>query len=148
MEKINICRLKKKEDILEVFSFFTNRFVSLSRGKDYCEALAKKYEENAEFLVLYCEGKLAAFASFYCNDAVNKTAYLSLIAVLERFEGNGFGEMMLDKVISVSREKGMQTISLEVRKSNIGAVSLYHKKGFVTQKQKDERMLIMSKDLL
>ena len=147
MEKITIQSMRKKEDILNVFSFFEHRFVSLSRGKEYCEALAKKYEENARLLVLNCDGEFAAFAAFYCNDTKNKTAFLSLIGVREQFEGNGFGGILLDNVISVSREKGMRTLNLEVRKNNEGAISLYQQKGFEILKQKDEKMLVMSKDL-
>lgn len=147
MPQTVIRRLNKKKDILEVFSVFKNRFFSLQKGEEYCEALARKYEENAEFLTLYYDEKLAAFVAFYCNDEKNKTAYLSLIAVLERYEGRGFGGVMLDKAIEISRENGMKKILLEVREANERAVSMYQKKGFQPAKSKYGYMLVMSRDL-
>ena len=140
-------RLYKKNEFLEVFALFTQRFLSLRKGETYCEALAQKYEDNAQFFALYSDGETAAFAAFYCNDKTNKTAYLSLIGVLERFEGNGFGGILLDKVIEVSRSNGMEKLALEVRKSNERAISMYQKRDFIIKKQKDKNMLIMSRDL-
>lgn len=147
MEQISIKRLKNKEDILKVFPFFKHRFLSLSKGEEYCDALAKKYEENAEFYTLYSDGNFAAFVAFYCNDTISKNAFLSLIGVLEQYEGNGFGQLMLDKAVSVSRKNGMRRMALEVRKDNERAISLYKKNGFAVQKPKDETLIIMSRNL-
>lgn len=147
MSQVIIKRLNKRKDILYVFSLFSDRFLSLQRGEDFCEALARKYEDNAEFFALYYDGEPAAFSAFYCNDNTNNTAFISLIGVLQRFEGNGFGGIMLDKAIEISREHGMKTMTLEVKKSNERAVSMYRKKGFEITGQKDDIMLIMSKSI-
>jgi len=50
--------------------------------------------------------------------------------VIEEYQGNGFGTMMLEFVINLVSSVGVPTISLEVRESNTKAISLYEKNGF------------------
>lgn len=50
--------------------------------------------------------------------------------VIEEYQGNGFGTMMLEFVINLVSSVGVPTISLEVRESNAKAISLYEKNGF------------------
>ena len=50
--------------------------------------------------------------------------------VLEEYQGNGFGSMMLDFVINLVKSVNVPNISLEVRKSNEKAIKLYEKYGF------------------
>lgn len=51
--------------------------------------------------------------------------------VLEEYQGNGFGKMMLEFVIELISSVGVPSISLEVRPSNEKAVKLYEKYGFI-----------------
>ena len=50
--------------------------------------------------------------------------------VCEEYQGNGFGQMMLDFVIELVSSVGVPSISLEVRESNTKAIALYEKNGF------------------
>jgi glycosyltransferase involved in cell wall biosynthesis/GNAT superfamily N-acetyltransferase len=53
------------------------------------------------------------------------------IAVAEDAQGKGYGSMMMDKLISSAREKGLREIFLTVDNGNRIAIKLYKKKGFV-----------------
>ena len=55
--------------------------------------------------------------------------YITNIAVRESARRCDIGKMMLEKLIDICREK-CTFITLEVRKSNIPAISLYEKLGF------------------
>ena len=57
-------------------------------------------------------------------------AHITNIAILPEFRGQKLGEALLNKMIERSREKGIERMTLEVRKSNTVAQSLYKKLGF------------------
>jgi [ribosomal protein S18]-alanine N-acetyltransferase len=57
-------------------------------------------------------------------------AHLLNISVRRDLHGKGIGRMQLDKVVAVAREKGMQSILLEVRPSNQRALAVYLHYGF------------------
>ena len=58
-----------------------------------------------------------------CADITN-------IAVDPEYRREGLGGKMLELLANVSRDRGMESITLEVRASNIPAISLYEKYGF------------------
>lgn|SRR5574344_1147070 len=53
------------------------------------------------------------------------------IAVLPKYRNKGFAQLLLDDAINNLINKKVSTITLEVRESNIPAISLYLKNGFV-----------------
>jgi ribosomal-protein-alanine N-acetyltransferase len=57
-------------------------------------------------------------------------AHLLNIAVRRDLQGQGMGRMLLDHAVGLAREKGMQSILLEVRPSNDRAVVVYEHYGF------------------
>lgn len=58
-------------------------------------------------------------------------AHLLNISVRGDLHGRGIGRLLLDKVAQMAREKGMASILLEVRPSNVRAIMLYERFGFV-----------------
>ena len=57
-------------------------------------------------------------------------AHLLNISVRRDLHGKGIGRLQLDKVVEVAREKGMQSVLLEVRPSNQRALAVYLRYGF------------------
>lgn len=57
-------------------------------------------------------------------------AHLLNISVRRDLHGKGIGRMQLDKIIEVAKEKGMTSILLEVRPSNLRALAVYKQYGF------------------
>ncbi len=53
------------------------------------------------------------------------------IAVAPEHRGSGVGRMLVDQAIVVAREKGAERLVLEVRRSNVSAIKLYERFGFV-----------------
>jgi [ribosomal protein S18]-alanine N-acetyltransferase len=58
-------------------------------------------------------------------------AHLLNISVRRDLHGKGLGRLQLDKVVEIAREKGMQSVLLEVRPSNQRALAVYLRYGFV-----------------
>lgn len=57
-------------------------------------------------------------------------AHLLNISVRGDLHGRGIGRLLLGKVAQMAREKGMVSILLEVRPSNVRAIRLYERFGF------------------
>ena len=57
-------------------------------------------------------------------------AHILNISVDPSEQGQGIGRKMLENLIEVARSKRAETVFLEVRPSNIGALALYQKLGF------------------
>lgn len=57
-------------------------------------------------------------------------AHISTIAVASEWRRRGIGELLLVAMIDAAAEIGAQTVTLEVRVSNLGAQALYRKYGF------------------
>lgn len=80
--------------------------------------------------------------------------YVTNVAVLPQYRRNGFGQTLLEHVIK-DCQNALEFISLEVRVSNVGAISLYKKLGFseVGLRKRfythpDEDALIMTKTFI
>ncbi len=58
-------------------------------------------------------------------------AQLMNIAVDRRMRGNGCGRMLMEHMAGAARERGCTLMTLEVRRSNEAAISLYKGLGFV-----------------
>ncbi len=59
-------------------------------------------------------------------------AHITNIAVLQRYQNQGLGKKLLQQAELFAESKGCLTLSLEVKKSNQGAISLYERYGFFT----------------
>ena len=51
--------------------------------------------------------------------------------VLDAFRKKGIGKKLVLEVLSMATKKGLEKVFLEVRKSNIPAISLYQSQGFI-----------------
>lgn len=68
--------------------------------------------------------------AFYMNDYVSRTAYITQVAVNPLYQGRGIGKLLLSRFLSISKEAGMTTAKLEVKKRNERAKQLYRTFGF------------------
>ncbi|MGI6768031.1 MAG: ribosomal protein S18-alanine N-acetyltransferase [Bacilli bacterium] len=73
-------------------------------------------EEVGGYLGLWITGENAEIINFY---------------IAKKYQGQGFGSMLLDFTINLCKLSKVKHISLEVRKNNLPAIKLYEKFGFV-----------------
>ena len=90
-----------------------------------------EYEINSNTVanpyVLYVDDELIGYYSLW--EMFDNTS-IATIAVKESYRNKGIGALLLAKIIDQSAEKGFTSIDLEVRKSNVAAITLYKKFGF------------------
>ncbi len=81
----------------------------------------------AVYIMIECNLEVAGYCGVWL---VMDEAHITNIALLPQFRGRKLGETLLRKVMSLAKEAGALTMTLEVRVSNKSAKSLYKKLGF------------------
>ena len=96
--------------------------------QNWSDESIKKDIERHDYYVAMEDGKAKGYA---CVWTMPPEAELEDICVSPDARRRGLGQMIMDYIISESKKNGVDMICLEVRKSNLGAISLYEKNGFV-----------------
>lgn len=102
--------------------------------------------EGSHFLVAVNDfGQVLGYAGakFVCDEG-----YITNVAVFSQHRGNGIAKALLGSLIQAGRENRLKFISLEVRKSNTAAISLYEKLGFAEAGQRKGFYLNPKEDAL
>ena len=60
----------------------------------------------------------------------NKRAYLFAFRIHKDFQGRGYGQLLMNKVISILEEKGYSEFTIGVENDNETAIHIYSKLGF------------------
>ena len=82
----------------------------------------------SDFFGAFSEGKLAGYIG---GRTIAGETEIFNVAVLPEFRRKGIAKALIEKVIKTVKEKETAVIFLEVRASNLGAIMLYEKCGFV-----------------
>ena len=91
-------------------------------------ALMQELENsNSHFLSAVENGEVCGYIGVQeiCGEA-----YITNVAVFEKQRGRGIGRALLKKACEGANERECEFITLEVRKSNKNAISLYLSEGF------------------
>ena len=107
-------------------------FIAETEKENFSEPWSEKSilessQRNTVFFVAERDDRPVGYAGLYhCLDE----GYITSIAVTDDHRKTGVASKLIDRLISFARENGLNFISLEVRKSNESAISLYKKFGF------------------
>ena len=88
------------------------------------EELANQF---SRFFVALCDGQIAGYIG--AHNVVGEV-YITNVAVFPQFRRQGIAEALIKKLMDISQTEKAEFITLEVRKSNMGAINLYTKMGF------------------
>lgn len=144
--RLTFVEMTQENEIAEILNNFSSCLTSLRKGEDFQKKIAKKFALNANFKVALCDGEIAGFIAFYANNSVDKIAYISMIAVKEKYRKQGFGLLLLQECEKNAKVSAMKTINLEVLLENTAAIEFYKRNGFIC-KEKRATALLMSKDI-
>lgn len=106
--------------------------------------------EYSEYVVLVQDGLVVGYGGF--RQALDQ-ADITNIAIRKGFRNSGLGTHIINSLFDKAKKRGINTITLEVRKSNLSAIALYEKTGFINMGirpgfyQDGEDAFIMSKKL-
>lgn len=82
---------------------------------------------NSTYSILLCE-KIPI--GYYSYIHIFDEAHILNVAILPEFQGKGYGNVLMEFLMSESLREGLENVTLEVRKSNERAIKLYEKFGF------------------
>ncbi len=81
----------------------------------------------ARFFVAFCGEKIAGYIG---SHNILGEVYISNVAVFPAFRRNGVGRALVEFLVDQMKTGNAEFVTLEVRKSNLNAISLYEKCGF------------------
>ena len=87
--------------------------------------------EGNLFLIGFWDGVYVGNCSFMGMSMQRNKHRVSMgIALQQKYSGNGIGTKMVETLLSVAKEKGIEQMELEVVTTNERAIGLYKKMGF------------------
>lgn len=92
---------------------------------------AEKIASSAKRFEAWSDGCLVGLVAMYCNDFVQRCAYITSVSLLPAWFGRGVASCLLKQSIVCARESGVLRVSLAVAASNEAAITLYTRQGFV-----------------
>lgn len=87
-------------------------------------------DSKACYVVAEEDGKPVGYCGAY---TILDEADINQVAVDENYRKRGIATAMLQELLQKLQRKGIRAVTLEVRKSNQAAISLYEGLGFVTE---------------
>lgn len=107
----------------------------------------EKLYHNAITIGIYDDNRIVGFASFYCNDIENKTAYLTQIAVKKEYSSKGYGTSLIEASEKIAKENEMEKYRLEVYDENLIGINFYKRNGFEFEKRCTDKSIYMIKNI-
>ncbi|PKN88764.1 MAG: ribosomal-protein-alanine N-acetyltransferase [Deltaproteobacteria bacterium HGW-Deltaproteobacteria-1] len=123
--------LMKKEDLQEILAIerlsfptpWTEGMFLDELRTEHAQCLVVKIEMNGETMI-------AAYIIFWF---VADEVHLHNLAVRSEFRRQGLAYSMMNLMNGIAEQAGIKRQTLEVRESNVGAINLYRKCGFVVK---------------
>lgn len=91
---------------------------------------ASKIAGRAQRFEVWVNCELVGLVAAYCNDLERRTAFITSVSVLPKWQGQGIASRLMEICVGHVRSLGFKRIELEVEGSNAAAVTLYMKHGF------------------
>ncbi|MBE9207241.1 ribosomal protein S18-alanine N-acetyltransferase [Nostoc sp. LEGE 06077] len=87
---------------------------------------------NSELLGLFSPLSSIKLLGMGCFWSIVDEAHITILAIHPQYHRQGLGQALLYALLKTSGDRGLERATLEVRASNLAAISLYQKFGFKT----------------
>jgi [ribosomal protein S18]-alanine N-acetyltransferase len=87
---------------------------------------------NSDLLGLFLPLSPARLLGIGCFWSILEEAHITLVAVNPQYHRQGLGQILVYSLLVTAVQRGLERATLEVRASNLTAISLYQKFGFKT----------------
>lgn len=87
---------------------------------------------NSDLLGLFSPGSALRLLGIGCFWSILEEAHITILAVHPDYHRQGLGQVLLYFLLKTACDRGLERATLEVRDSNLAAISLYQKFGFKT----------------
>lgn len=114
--------------------------------KNWLKSLNEEKPKNIAFLI-EVDGKFVGLAYFLKIDYQTKQTDWGMYICNQDLRGRGIGATIIQKSTEFAKKSGFINIKLEVLNTNLGAIKLYEKSGFIFTKEKDKNIRCYEKML-
>ncbi|MBE9008197.1 ribosomal protein S18-alanine N-acetyltransferase [Fortiea sp. LEGE XX443] len=87
---------------------------------------------NSELLGLFSPLSTIKLLGMGCFWSILDEAHITILAIHPQYHRQGLGQALLYALLKTACDRGLERATLEVRASNLAAISLYQKFGFKT----------------
>ena len=119
-----------------------------SNEKSWNAALENK--EVARPFAIYSDGKMVGFTMFAFDEEYEDPFdryWLWRLMIDESLQGKGYGTAALQTIIQYFRDNGANNIRLSTKETNINALSMYRKAGFIETGEMNDEEIVLKLDL-
>ncbi len=116
----NMC----EEDLSKVYEIECNIFPDPWSESDFRKSIA---DPNNIYLVVEEQDEIVAYCGLW---GVIGEGQINNVAVIKSCRGRGIARNMLTDMLEQGRVQGLESFTLEVRVSNLSAITLYQSLGF------------------
>ncbi len=109
----------------------------VSRKEDF-----KAYVDSGLSLVAYVENNIVGFLFAYENSPFKDSIYVNHIAIDPEFQGQGIGQLLYEKLISIAKQKKVEKIEALINTDNPNSMKLHKKMGFMLKDRKEAIFLM------
>jgi ribosomal-protein-alanine N-acetyltransferase len=119
--------LVREMDINDLDEVWEIEHESFSKPWSKSSFIQSMSEVNNFYLVVVKDGKVVGYCGCW---GILDEGHICNVAVKESVRRQGVGILMLKELISHAQARGIRSLTLEVRESNMPAINLYKKLGF------------------
>jgi len=116
-----------QDDIDQVVQVEENSFNNPWSKQSFCEEAANPV---AYYLLSLTAGEIIGYVGVWF---ILDEAHITNVAVLPEYRKQGIGGQMMREILRIAKNNGAVAMTLEVRPSNVSALALYNKLGFVSE---------------
>jgi ribosomal-protein-alanine N-acetyltransferase len=120
-------RVMKASDIDAVVAIENQNFRDPWTAQIFEEEMA---QASRTYYVAELEGKVIGYMGMIW---ILDEGHITNIAVDPAYHGHGYGRTLINHVARIAFDKGMESLTLEVRASNKRAIHVYEKMGFINE---------------
>ncbi|RCJ19439.1 ribosomal-protein-alanine N-acetyltransferase [Nostoc minutum NIES-26] len=120
-------KLLTLEDVSAILELDAACFGGLWTLEGYQRELASP---NSDLLGLFSPFATAKLLGMGCFWSILEEAHITILAVHPQYHRQGLGQALLYSLLKTASDRGLERATLEVRASNLAAISLYQKFGF------------------
>lgn len=120
-----IIRNMTADDLEQVCAIETETFSDPWSEEDFRSSME---EANNHYIVVEIDGKVVGYCGYW---GIAGEGYIYNVAVKNEYRRQAIGNRMLRSLLEDAADRGITSVTLEVRYSNEAAIRLYESLGFV-----------------
>jgi ribosomal protein S18 acetylase RimI-like enzyme len=133
--------------LVNIFIKLDSIYLSTQHQESEIQSYAKKLNDHAYNFVLVDQKEDIGILSFYANDFVHKTAFVSSLGVLPAYQRNNYASILWLFLKELLKELEFSFVKCEINKDNFKSISLVSKFNFTIEIETENNSYIMVREI-